>query len=183
MNIFTAAVNGFTIVIEKIGIAFKAILIGMRILFVAIIDAFLSFSKWLGRKILNAITWLFKLYLSFESGCIPIVQKAVGILIRLRWGVVILSILYAVLRYLGLTAFILSVAVCGVLILIGYSEAEHEEKQWEKVINTINEYVARYLKYVIRVLIFIFSIYMLPRTCYVSIVLIQAILNLFGYST
>ena len=183
MNIFTAAVKGFTIVVKKIGIAFKAVLIGMRILIVAIIDAFLSLLKWIGTKILDAIAWLFKLYLSFETGCIPIAQKAIGVLIRLRWGFVIVSILYTVYSLLGLAALLLAVALFGILMVIGYSEAEKEEERWERVIDTVNEFVARYLKYVIRVLVYIFFIYMLPTTCRVSIILIQAILNLFGYPT
>lgn len=172
MNIFTAAVTGFTIVVKKVGIVFKAVLTGIRILITHIIifvtraieavaRAFLSFLKLVWTQIVKVVNWLFRMYLSAESGIVSVVQESVSFAIRLRWGVVIISGLYAIYKYFGVNYFLLAVVVCCVLILIGYSEAKKEEEKWNSIINRINEFIASYSRYAIRCAILLFSAYIL----------------------
>jgi hypothetical protein len=172
MNIFTAAVTGLTIVVKKIGIAFKAVLTGIRILITHIIifvtraietiaDAFMSFLKLILTQIVKVVNWLFRMYLSAESGIVSLVQKSFSFAIRLRWGAVIISGLYAIYKYFGVNYFLLAVVICCVLILIGYSEAKKEEERWNSIINRINEVVAIYSRYAIRCVILLFSAYTL----------------------
>lgn len=172
MNIFTAAVTGFTIVVKKVGIVFKAVLTGIRILIThiiifvvraieAIVDAFLSFLKLVWTQIVKVVNWLFRMYLSAESGIVSLVQESVSFAIRLRWGVVIISGLYAIYKYFGVTYLLLAVVVCCALILIGYSEAKKEEEKWNSIIDRINEVIARYSRYTIRCAILLFSVYIL----------------------
>ena len=174
MNIFTAAATGFTIVVKKVGIIFKAVLTGIRILIThiiifvtsaieAIAGAFLSFLKLVWTQIVKVVNWLFRMYLSAESGIIFLVQKSVSFAIRLRWGVVIISGLYAIYKYFGVNYLLSAVVVCCILIFIGYAEAKKEEEKWNFVIDKINEVVARYLRYTIRCVILLFSIYLLYR--------------------
>ncbi|CAK8721676.1 MAG: hypothetical protein CDV28_10491 [Candidatus Electronema aureum] len=171
MNIFTAAVTGFTIVVKKVGIVFKAVLTGIRILIThiiifvvraieAIVDAFLSFLKLVWTQIVKVVNWLFRMYLS-ESGIVSLAQESVSFAIRLRWGVVIISGLYAIYKYFGVTYLLLAVVVCCALILIGYSEAKKEEEKWNSIIDRINEVIARYSRYTIRCAILLFSAYIL----------------------
>ncbi len=168
MNIFTAAVTGLTIVIKKIGIGFKAVMTGLKIAIISVIDfiasvitaiinAIVSAIKWVVAQIVNLIHLLFRTYLRLEAGCVPPVQKFAGLMIRLRWGFVILSGLYAVYKYLGITALLVAIAVCVVLVVIGYSEAEKEEEKWNAIISKINNLIVKYL---IRFLFFLFSLYM-----------------------
>ncbi len=84
-------------------------------------------------------------------------QNFAGLMIRLRWGFVIVSVLYAVYKYLGITALLVAVAVCGGLVAIGYSEAEKEEEEWNVTLDKFNLIIATYLKYLIRLWIMIFS--------------------------
>lgn len=172
MNIFTAAVTGLTIVIKKIGIGFKAVMTGLKIAIISVIDfiasvitaiinAIVSAIKWVLTQIVNLIHLLFRTYLRLEAGCVPPVQKFAGLMIRLRWGFVILSGLYAVYKYLGITALLVGIAVCGILILIGYSEAEKEEEEWNNTLDKLNELIKNYLKYLIRLSIMTSSVYLL----------------------
>ncbi len=172
MNIFTAAATGLAIVIKKIGIGFKAVLIGTKILIVsainfvlnvitAVVNAILSAIKWVTTQIVNLIHLLFRTYLRLEAGCVPPVQKFAGLMIRLRWGFVIVSVLYAVYQYLGIKALVVAVAVCGGLVAIGYSEAEKEEEEWNVHLNKLNSIIEKYLKYLIRLAIMAFSVYSL----------------------
>lgn len=169
MNIFTAAVTGLTIVIKKIGIGFKAVMTGLTIaitsvidfiasVITAIINAIVSAVKWVVTQIVNFINLLFRAYLGFEAGCVPPVQKFVGLMIRLRWGFVILSGLYAVYNYLGITALLVGIAVCGGLVAIGYSQAEKEEEEWNSTFDWFNSVIAKYLKYLIRLVVMIASV-------------------------
>ncbi|WP_420209058.1 hypothetical protein [Candidatus Electronema sp. JC] len=169
MNIFTAAVTGLTIVIKKIGIGFKAVMTGLKIAIISVINfiasvitaifnAIVSAIKWVVTQIVNLINWLFRTYLRLEAGCVPPVQKFVGLMIRLRWGFVILSGLYAVYQYFGITALLVAIAVCVVLVVIGYSEAEKEEEEWNVTLDKFNKIIATYLKYLIRLGIMIFSV-------------------------
>ena len=161
MNIFTAAVTGLTIVIKKIGIAFKAVLTGLKIVIIAIADfiisvitaiinAIVSAIKWAWTQFVNVIHWLFRTYLRFEAGCVPPVQKLVGLLIRMRWGFVIISGLYAVYQYFGIIYLLVSIVVCVGLVWIGYSQAAEEEERWNLILDKINRAISRYLKYFIR---------------------------------
>ncbi|CAK8721669.1 hypothetical protein GCAAIG_11300 [Candidatus Electronema halotolerans] len=159
MNIFTAAITGLTIVIKKIGIAFKAVLTGLKIVITAIINTIVSAIKWAWTQFVNVIHWLFRTYLRFEAGCVPPVQKLVGLLIRMRWGFVIISGLYAVYKYFGITYLLVSMVVCVGLVWIGYSQAEEEEEKWNLFFDKINEIISEYLKYLIRLSIIIFSVY------------------------
>ncbi len=59
-------------------------------------------------------------------------------MIRLRWGFVIVSVLYAVYQYLGIKALMVAIAVCGGLVAIGYSEAEKEEEEWNVHLDKLN---------------------------------------------
>ncbi|CAK8723966.1 MAG: hypothetical protein CDV28_14317 [Candidatus Electronema aureum] len=172
MNIFTAAVTGLTIVIKKIGIGFKAVMTGLKIAIISVIDfiasvitaifnAIVSVIKWVVTQIVNLIHLLFRTYLRLEAGCVPPVQKFAGLMIRLRWGFVILSGLYAVYKYLGITALLVAIAVCGGLVAIGYSEAEKEEEEWNVALDKLNRIIAKYLKYLIRFAIMAFSVYSL----------------------
>jgi hypothetical protein len=172
MNIFTAAVTGLTIVIKKIGIAFKAVLTGLKIVIIAIADfiisvitaiinAIVSAIQWAWTQFVNVIHWLFRTYLRFEAGCVPPVQKLVGLLIRMRWGFVIISGLYAVYKYFGITYLLVSIVVCVVLVCIGYSEAETEEERWNVVIAKVNKIIEYYLKYFVRLLPILLSSYMI----------------------
>ena len=172
MNIFTAAVTGLTIVIKKIGIGFKAVMTGLKIAIISVIDfiasvitailnAIVSAIKWVLTQIVNFIHLLFRTYLRLEAGCVPPVQKFVGLMIRLRWGFVILSGLYAVYNYLGITALLVAIAVCGGLVVIGYSEAEKEEEKWNLFIGKINKMIESNLKYLIRLIVLLCSAYIL----------------------
>lgn len=172
MNIFTAAVTGFTVVIKKIGIGFKAVMTGFKIATISVIDfiasvitaivnAILSAIKWVVTQIVNLIHLLFRTYLRLEAGCVPPVQKFAGLMIRMRWGFVILSGLYAVYQYFGITALLVAIAVCGGLVAIGYSEAEKEEEEWNATLDKFNRIIVTYLKYLIRLAIMLFSVYSL----------------------
>jgi hypothetical protein len=172
MNIFTAAATGLAIVIKKIGIGFKAVMTGLKIAIISVIDfitsvitavvnAILSAIKWVMTQIVNLIHFLFRTYLRLEAGCVPPVQKFAGLMIRLRWGFVIVSVLYAVYQYLGIKALVVAVAVCGGLVAIGYSEAEKEEEEWNVHLDKLNSIIAKYLKYLIRFSIMAFSVYSL----------------------
>ncbi len=161
MNIFTAAVTGLKIVIKKIGIAFKAVLTGLKIVITAIINAIVSAIKWVWTQIVNVIHWLFRTYFRFEAGCVPPVQKLVGLLIRMRWGFVIISALYAVYQYFGIIYLLISIVVCVGLVWIGYSQAAEGEKRWNFILDEINKVIQNYLKYLIRFLILAFSVYSL----------------------
>ncbi|MGR0479965.1 MAG: hypothetical protein ACTFAL_00790 [Candidatus Electronema sp. V4] len=168
MNIFTAAVTGLTIVIKKIGIGFKDVMTGLKIAIISVIDfiasvitaivnAIVSAIKWVVTQIVNFIHLLFRTYLRLEAGCVPPVQKFVGLMIRLRWGFVILSGLYAVYQYFGITALLVAIAVCGGLVAIGYSEAEKEE-EWNSTFDWVNRVIVKYLKYLIRLVVMIASV-------------------------
>ncbi len=96
MNIFTAAITGLTIVIKKIWIGFKAVMTGLKIAIISVIDfivsvitaivnAIVSAIKWVVTQVVNFIHCLFRKYLRLEAGCVPPVQKFVGLMIRLRW--------------------------------------------------------------------------------------------------
>ncbi len=172
MNIFTAAAAGLAIVIKKIGIGFKAVMTGLKIAIISVIDfivsvvtaivnAIVSIIKWMMTQIVNFIHFLFRTYLRLEAGCVPPVQKFAGLMIRLRWGFVIVSVLYAVYQYLGIKALVVAVAVCGGLVAIGYSEAEKEEEEWNVHLDKLNSIIAKYLKYLIRFSIMAFSVYSL----------------------
>jgi hypothetical protein len=185
MNIFTAAITGLTIVIKKIGIAFKAVLTGLKIVIItvadfivsvitAIINAIVSVIKWMWTQIVNVIHWLFRTYLRLEAGCVPPVQKLVGLMIKLRWGFVIVSALYAVYKYFGITYLLISIAFCVGLVTVGYSQAAEEEEKWNSTIDKINEIILGYLKYLIRLLVMAFSVYSL------HIVFKNAILTIFS---
>jgi hypothetical protein len=161
MNIFTAAIAGLMVVIKKIGIGFKAVMTGLKIAIISVIDfivslvtaivnAVLSAIKWMLTQIVNLIHWLFRTYLWLECGWVPPVQKFAGLMIRLRWGFVIVSVLYAVYQYLGIKALVVAIAVCGGLIAIGYSEAEKEEEEWNVHLDKLNSIIEKYLKYLIR---------------------------------
>lgn len=154
MNIFNAAITGLKIAITST-IDFIASVI------TAIINAIVSSIKWIVAQIVNFIHFLFRTYLRLEAGCVPSVQKFVGLMIRLRWGFVILSVLYAVYNYLGITALLVAIAVCGGLVAIGYSEAEKEEEEWNVTLDKFNRIIAKYLKYFIRLAIMAFSVYSL----------------------
>lgn len=91
----------------------------------------------------------------------PPVQKFAGLMIRLRWGFVIVSVLYAVYQYLGIKALVVAVVVCGGLVAIGYSEAEKEEEEWNVHLDKLNSIIAKHLKYLIRLAIMAFSVYSL----------------------
>ncbi len=169
MNIFTAAVTGLTIVIKKIGIGFKAVMTGLKIAIISVIDfiasvitaifnAIVSVIKWIATQIVNLIHLLFRTYLRLEAGCVPPVQKFTGLMIRLRWGFVILSGLYAVYQYLGITALLAGIAVCGGLVAIGYSQAEKEEEEWNSTFDWVNRVISKYLKYLIRLVVMIASV-------------------------
>jgi len=171
MNIFTAATAGLAIVIKKIGIGFKSVMTGLKIAIISVIDfivsvitavinAIVSAIKWVLTQIVNLIHWLFRTYLRFECGCVPPVQKFAGLMIRLRWGFVIVSVLYAVYQYLGIKALVVAIITCGGLVAIGYSEDEKEEEEWNAIISKINNLIVKYLKYFIRFLFFLFSLYM-----------------------
>jgi hypothetical protein len=170
MNIFTAAAAGLAIVIKKIGIGFKAVMTGLKIAIISVIDfitivitavvnAIVSAIKWVMTQIVNFIHFLFRTYLRLEAGCVPPVQKFAGLMIRLRWGFVIVSVLYAVYQYLGIKALVVAVAVCGGLVAIGYSEAEKEEEEWNVHLNKLNSIIEKYFKYLIRLAIMAFSLY------------------------
>ncbi len=172
MNIFTAAVTGLTIVIKNIGIGFNAVMIGLKIAIISVIDfiasmitaiinAIVSAIKWVVTQIVNLIYLLFRTYLRIEAGCVLPVQKFAGFMIRLRSGFVILSGLYAVYQYLGITALLVAIAVCVVLVVIGYSQAEKEEEEWNSTFDWVNRVIAKYLKYLIRLSIMTSSVYLL----------------------
>ncbi len=104
MNIFTAAATSLAIVIKKIGIGFKAVMTGLKIaissvinfiinVITAIVNAIVSAIKWVLTQIVSCIHWLFRTYLRLEAGCVPPVQKFAGLMIRLHWGFVIVSVL------------------------------------------------------------------------------------------
>ena len=75
----------------------------------------------------------------------------------MRWGFVIISGLYAVYKYFGITYLLVSIVVCVVLVAIGYSQAVEEEERWNLTFDKINAIIS---KYFIRLAIVACSIYL-----------------------
>lgn len=83
---------------------------------------------------------------NLEQHLISFIQKAVALIIRLRWGFVITSFLYASYIYFGFLALLFSIAICTILFFIGYSEAEKEDDKWNKIIDKTNELIRTILR-------------------------------------
>ncbi len=78
---------------------------------------------------------------NLEQHLISFIQKTVGLVIRLRWGFVILSALYAVYIYLGFWALFSSIIICSILVFIGYSDAKNEDNEISLLIERTDELI------------------------------------------
>ncbi len=88
---------------------------------------------------------------NIEQHIISFIQKSVALTIRLRWGFVIFSVLYAVYIYLGYLALFSLIIICTILVFIGYSDAENEDDEISLLVERTDELIRRIIEKIFNV--------------------------------
>jgi hypothetical protein len=165
-NVFNTIIAGINISIKRLAIAFNSIIIGIKIFVIqvydlavfsinTVINSIISLANWLVNTAVSFVNYLLRLYLSCETGVVKIIQHTLVLLIKIRWGCIIFTCLYGVWKYFGWIAFAIALCVCMVFWYIGRSSAEAEEDKWNDRINTINSYLEKPIRYLIRFVLII----------------------------
>ena len=136
-NIFNSAVQGFIELINKIVLIVKAIFTGIQI----------------------SIKFMFHTYLALEMGIIGFIQNIIVLFIKLRWGVVIVFLLFLIYNFFDIAGLLIAIVFILFLILIGHSKVKDEEEDWNITINKVAVFVTTPLKYILRISVLLLSLY------------------------